>query len=83
MSALFVILSAPLGHIPRKFDHGKANIYFYVIVLNVSDRFLKLYGQPTDHKFSGRESETYCNDPKFSDRQVWANSLDPDQTASV
>ena len=22
-----------------------------------------------------------CNDPKFSDRQVWANSADPDQTA--
>ena len=25
---------------------------------------------------------TYCNDPKYSDRQVWANSVDPDQTAS-
>ena len=24
----------------------------------------------------------YCNDPKFSDRQVYANSVDPDQTAS-
>ena len=23
----------------------------------------------------------YSNDPKFSDRQVWANSVDPDQTA--
>ena len=23
----------------------------------------------------------HCNDPKFSDRQVWANSADPDQTA--
>ena len=22
-----------------------------------------------------------CNDPKFPDRQVWANSVDPDQTA--
>ena len=22
----------------------------------------------------------YRNDPKFSDRQVWANSADPDQT---
>ena len=22
----------------------------------------------------------YCNDPKFSDRQVWANSAAPDQT---
>ena len=24
---------------------------------------------------------TYRNDPKFSDRQFWANSADPDQTA--
>ena len=23
----------------------------------------------------------YSNDPKFSDREVWANSADPDQTA--
>ena len=23
----------------------------------------------------------YCNDPKFLDRLVWANSADPDQTA--
>ena len=23
----------------------------------------------------------YHNDPKFSDRQVWANSADPDQIA--
>ena len=23
----------------------------------------------------------YRNDPKFMDRQVWANSVDPDQTA--
>ena len=24
---------------------------------------------------------SYCNDPKFSDRYVLANSADPDQTA--
>ena len=23
----------------------------------------------------------YCNVPKISDRQIWANSVDPDQTA--
>ena len=23
----------------------------------------------------------YSNDPKFSDRQIWANSVDPDQAA--
>ena len=26
-------------------------------------------------------SSMYRNDPKFSDRQVWANSADPDQAA--
>ena len=26
--------------------------------------------------------DKYRNDPKFSDRYVWANSADPDQTAS-
>ena len=25
----------------------------------------------------------YRNDPKFSDRYVWANSADPDQTGAV
>ena len=25
----------------------------------------------------------YRNFPKFSDRQVWANSVDPDQTAPI
>ena len=25
----------------------------------------------------------YRNDPKFSDRQVWANSVDPDQMATL
>ena len=30
------------------------------------------------HKFIG---VSYRNFPKFSDRQVWANSVDPDQTA--
>ena len=25
-------------------------------------------------------TDLYRNDPKFSDRQVWANTADPDQT---
>ena len=32
--------------------------------------------------FIGKFSPEYRNVPKFSDRQVWANSVDPDQTAS-
>ena len=27
------------------------------------------------------QKELYRNDPKFSDRYAWANSVDPDQTA--
>ena len=30
---------------------------------------------------NGRTNSYYRNDPKFLDRQVWANSADPDQTA--
>ena len=29
------------------------------------------------------KSMDYCNYPKFSDRYVWANSADPDQTAPL
>ena len=32
------------------------------------------------HSF-GRENTCPRNDPKFSDRYAWANSVDPDQTA--
>ena len=28
-----------------------------------------------------KDKQLLRNDPKFSDRQVWANSADPDQTA--
>ena len=28
-----------------------------------------------------KKVEGHLNDPKFLDRQVWANSADPDQTA--
>ena len=34
-----------------------------------------------DFKQKGYFSWTYRNDPKFLDRQVWANRVDPDQTA--
>ena len=30
-----------------------------------------------------RTNTVYRNDPKFSDRQFWANSADPDQTAPI
>ena len=28
----------------------------------------------------GEITGTYCNDPKFSNRLVWSDSADPDQT---
>ena len=47
--------------------------------------FLK-YGSIADIKVSTAwvcvsSESAYRNIPKFSDRQVWANSADPDQTA--
>ena len=35
-----------------------------------------------NNSFPGRWTPSYRNAPKFSDRQVWANSVDPDQTDS-
>ena len=32
-----------------------------------------------EDRFSRDEAHIYCNVPKFMDRQVWANSADPDQ----
>ena len=47
--------------------------------LYLKRKFYKKKGSPeTQVFFSWRY---YCNDPKFSDRQVWANSADPDKTA--
>ena len=36
---------------------------------------------PTNGSSVTVDAEFYCNFPKFSDRQVWANSADPAQTA--
>ena len=40
---------------------------------------------PTSNKICrspyNTSTNTYCNNPKFSDRYAWANSADPDQTA--
>ena len=43
-----------------------------------------LYPQQKNQWLENSDLETkdiYRNDPKFSDKQVWANSADPDQTA--
>ena len=38
--------------------------------------------KPFNHSSTwGLATFSYRNDPKFSDRKVWANSTDPDQTA--
>ena len=35
------------------------------------------------HSHNAVSQKHYPNDLKFSDRQVWANSVDPDQTAPL
>ena len=44
---------------------------------------LGLMAEPANKRLLiGLEKRYYCiNDSKFSDRQVWSNSADPDQTA--
>lgn len=56
-------------------------------------RFLPLHGAPLGkdaiyrnvsffcHKSVDKSFVCYPNDPKFSDRPVWENKADPDQTA--
>ena len=43
-----------------------------------SDNILTKFGTHVAHSCLKVNN---CNDPKFSDRKVWANSADPDQTA--
>ena len=38
---------------------------------------------PSCGNLATRRSGAYRNDPKFSDRYAWANSVDPDQTAHL
>ena len=47
---------------------------------NVQSTFIFKYSVHV-HYLSARKGMKYRNFPKFSDRQVWANSADPDQTA--
>ena len=37
--------------------------------------------QQDGQKHSGTNALLHRNDPKFSDRMAWANSVDPNQTA--
>ena len=47
-------------------ENGTFQIYMYIIRTVSSEHSLF--------------AQTYRNDPKFSDKQVWTNSADPDQT---
>ena len=51
---------------------------FRIITTNYS--IVRFFSQFLRGLYIGRIC-TYRNDPKFSDRQVWANSVDQDQTA--
>ena len=41
---------------------------------------LGYWSSKVGHVVSQLMYQYYCNDSKFSDRYVWANSVDPDQT---
>ena len=41
----------------------------------------RFYNVPIRNAVGKNQKDHTRNDPKFSDRQVWANSADPDQTA--
>ena len=47
-------------------------IFLNIVLYKCGKCLIKLYRE---------EKRKYRNDPKFSDRQAWANSADPDQTA--
>ena len=90
---MFAIPSATFGHITLR----KATLLkFRVVTVNFSGvQILRVFTVPkVKMGTEDPESEVqwkipymkdsiykYCNFPKFSDRQVWANSADPDQTA--
>ena len=88
----FYIISA--GNLPNKFQMELNFAYLMILSIRIDVRtwakhvdtastlfaipsallWLHYYGRVEQHCY-------YSNFPKFSDRQVWANSADPDQTA--
>ena len=54
-------------------QRGQTLVYF---IKKIDIRII--YNSPI---FQCPNVQAYRNDPKFSDRYVWANSADPDQTA--
>ena len=51
-----------------------------ILLNNECRKYIKLYLM---HQANCACIKHYRNDPKFSDRQVWANSADRDQTAPL
>ena len=57
----------------------------YMIVDTFNQEFYQIYHKIWTHSkiaVLNLKFEQYCYFPNFSDGQVWANSADPDQTAS-
>ena len=49
--------------------------------LQARTRYFAFFRMKCEQRVWKETKHTYRNDPKFSDRYVWANSADPDQTA--
>ena len=60
-------------------------IYFYLVMVKqgVTDSEATLHFYFCKYLLYFLIKHCYRNVPKFSDRQVWANSADPDQTAPI
>ena len=66
----------------------KCNICIRALTMHTAVVKMEVYILNKCHKFKDSDRNLtdwsdydYRNDPKFLDRQVWANSADPDQTA--
>ena len=67
---------------------GSVGGYWTLCVVSVGKRTVAVYWPWSETQWRCSRLSTpsamkakYCNDHKFSDRQVWANRVDPDQSA--
>ena len=58
-----------------------AALWHHSLLMNDIVMYMEKKNEICVRRQNGRTNSYYRNDPKFSDRQVWANSADPDQTA--
>ena len=83
LSGVISVAVFEVGKSMNRFLKAKSPIqkYYILDIFIKSADFLNFYFAHFTTNF-GLNLQKYRNDPKFSDRQAWANSDDPDQTAS-